>query len=458
MNRIYTTAIILLSAITVIAQNGEITNGGFESWEDLTMYESPDTWSTSDQIMYYGAPTTSKSTDAADGTYSARIDAVEIEGSLVAGYFYHGTMDQTGPIGGIAYSDNFEAISLQYKTDLNPGDSLYLLMIRYNAGTLVELTITPFAYGTNSAWTPTVIYVGNAIQDELFIGFLMGDPNGGNDPSAGSYAMIDDVTLLSGGVETTDLPNHSFEDWTTTTYESPQSWFTLNGLLAGYGLENANKTTDAYSGSYALEMTTIDAFTDTIASILSFGAIDFSNPTPFESIPYTQSPATFVCRYKYAPANGDIAEIYVEFYEAGVPIGVVYEQLSPASNYMSLVSTVTLAGTPDSVLFYAHSGANPGSVLILDDVNFMGGNVGLEEIIGTDFELYPNPANDHVVIGLPSESSFDIDIVNMEGRSVRRISSVNGVHTVDIQDLDQGVYIVKIFDGTSSTTQKLVVN
>jgi len=248
MKTIYTIALLLFIAVSALGQNGQIVNGGFENWEDIQLFESPTTWKSSDEFSYYGVPTTSKSTDAQDGIHSARLDVVEVEGNPVTGFVYHGDMDNFGPTGGIPYTDNFEAISVHYKTDLNVGDSLFMLLIRYNAGVMVEVQSIPFAIGSNAAWTPTVIYTGNAVQDELFIGFLLGDPFGANNPAVGSWAIVDNVKFLSGGIETALIPNHSFEDWTSHTFESPEDWYTINDLLAGYGLENATKTTDAFSG------------------------------------------------------------------------------------------------------------------------------------------------------------------------------------------------------------------
>ena len=60
-------------------------------------------------------------------------------------------------------------------------------------------------------------------QNSLFVGFVMANDftNTQFAIDANSWALIDNVILLSAGVPTTALPNNSFENWEDVTIENP---------------------------------------------------------------------------------------------------------------------------------------------------------------------------------------------------------------------------------------------
>ena len=107
-------------------------------------------------------------------------------------------------------------------------------------------------------------------QDSLFIGFVVGNPFGGPTPTPGAWGRIDNVEMYNLGTATVNVPDPSFENWSNVDVEQADNWYSLNPMLAGEGLENANKTTDANSGTYAVEMTTVlNSNLDSIPSIIS---------------------------------------------------------------------------------------------------------------------------------------------------------------------------------------------
>ena len=75
---------------------------------------------------------------------------------------------------------------------------------------------------------------------------------------------------------------------------------------------------------------------------------------------------------------------------------------------------------------------------------------GIEEIAHKNaITIYPNPAHDKVTI----EGKGEITITNSLGQVVKEIKDNNVYKTIDIKDLESGVYYIKI----GNTTQKLVV-
>lgn len=74
--------------------------------------------------------------------------------------------------------------------------------------------------------------------------------------------------------------------------------------------------------------------------------------------------------------------------------------------------------------------------------------------------VYPNPANNTFTVAFNSENPVTIDIININGQSVKSINVNNsGFNTqlVDVNDLSTGVYIVRLSNGYNVHTQKLVI-
>jgi hypothetical protein len=69
---------------------------------------------------------------------------------------------------GIPYSDTFNEVRFQYKSDIPAGDTLVLFIIRFENGSS-SAEIKEAVVGTNSNWTAGSVTVSNATQDSLFI-------------------------------------------------------------------------------------------------------------------------------------------------------------------------------------------------------------------------------------------------------------------------------------------------
>ena len=442
---------------TTFAQFGQIENGGFENWHNETIYENPTAWKTSNDLEYLGTSILTKSTDANDGNYSARFDVEIVNSDTLSSYVLLGDISGgNGPDGGITYTDNFEAFTIDYKGSLEVGDTLQLLMIRYLNGSTVDYQVKPVFYGNQPTWTTSVIFVGNQPQDSLFIGFILGDADGDSAPHPNSWALLDNIKLLSGGVQQSNLPNHSFENWSDITLENPNSWFTINDLITASANDNVTKTTDANSGQFAVQLETILIDNDTIEAYLSIGEIDIYNAT-FAQIPYNVTPTNVSGSYKYTSVNGSTGKLNIIFYQSGSPIGFHVETFSSQNNYTNFSAPLTIVGTPDSILILANSGPEVGSILLLDDLSFSGGNVSLDEILSIDYQMYPNPTKEIVSIRLPEDGAYAISIVDLNGKELSLLQNQNGIATLNVGNLESGVYFVTVFNDVTKETKRLIV-
>jgi hypothetical protein len=80
-------------------------------------------------------------------------------------------------------------------------------------------------------------------------------------------------------------------------------------------------------------------------------------------------------------------------------------------------------------------------------------NTGISKVIDPRPELYPNPANDLIMIkGIGVNTEFELRDVS--GRILMSFNSVNKEYQLDISHLDPGIYFIKTYSGVSSFIKK----
>jgi hypothetical protein len=66
-------------------------------------------------------------------------------------------------------------------------------------------------------------------------------------------------------------------------------------------------------------------------------------------------------------------------------------------------------------------------------------------VVGKDFKLYPNPTNDLINIDFDlSTNPKSLTIVDVLGRELKTINTLKLTNTIDVSDLDAGVYFMLI--------------
>ena len=457
MTNLIKTAIAVLFTGLVFSQNGNFANGGFENWSQHNLFEYPSQWNTTNVYVQPEIAPIKRTTDAQHGSYAAEINTIVLEQDTISGYIYQG--DFSGlPQKGIPYSDLFNEIRIYYKCDLAPEDTLVISMTRFNGGVIVDEAVIPIGTGITNTYTEAILPVTSTQQDSLIIDITIGDPTVYGVPTLGSWGIVDNIRLYYNGSQVSDLPDPSFEDWTTATSEEPDNWFTLNQLIPYISGSVVTKSTDANTGSYAAQMTTINHpfANQTIGAYLSLGEIDFNGYYIFNGATYNAVPELFSFAYKYIPTGADIAQVALNFYENGLLIGDFSTVLTATSGseYETLTTALSIIGTPDSIQFSIYSGDNAGSTLLLDDFVLSGGNVGLEEFSTMNVSIYPNPATD--VVFIKADGVYDFKVLDVAGNVIIENENINEATEINISQLTSGAYFVEINDGVSKQTHKLI--
>jgi len=80
------------------------------------------------------------------------------------------------------------------------------------------------------------------------------------------------------------------------------------------------------------------------------------------------------------------------------------------------------------------------------------------ENVQTKIKIYPIPATSQITIetGLGVNSIKQVSISNLAGQVVKNLSFTEATYSVNIEDLDAGVYILRMHDGKNTTSQIVV--
>ncbi len=292
----------------------------------------------------------------------------------------------------------------------------------------------------------------NSIYDKATIFFYFGTVGAGI--GADSVFYWDDVEFIGGGgitLSQIDLPV-TFEDttvdYTLTDFAGNVSSLTADPLNAANTVARSEKT----AGSQTFAGTTIGT------------PSGFANAIPFSLVESRMSVDV------YSPDAGIPVRLKVEDASNGA-ISVETEVLTTVANawetlvfdFNSPVSgtpALNLTNTYDKATIFFNfgtDGATAGAKTYYWDNVIFGISVSLRNYSFSDFEFYPNPANDIVFIN--SEQAIEeIRLFNIVGKEMQLDLSEIGNGKLNIGNLNSGTYILKVVIGGQTGTFKLMKN
>jgi len=139
-------------------------------------------------------------------------------------------------------------------------------------------------------------------------------------------------------------------------------------------------------------------------------------------------------------------------------------------NYIPVLNTITGIGGLSQVKFrfvFKSNGSNQNDGFAIDNFRI---NSPLFTSIETQsketasFKLFPNPANASVSISFQNveADNLELTILDVKGQKVLtewiNMKSGNSIKVLDLSQFDKGVYFVRLANGNSIETKKLVVN
>ena len=269
------------------------------------------------------------------------------------------------------------------------------------------------------------------------------------------------------------IPNSGFEDWTTVgSYEEPVSWTSFNSMTAEFGVYTCEKGTPGSPGNYYLKLTSKDVMGLAVMPGYAFcGTLDFDNEI-MSGFPFTGRPANLTGKWQHMIFGNSQGMVGVQLtkWDEATQTQVVIASLEYTltgmamswSNF-SLPLTYLDSRTPDTcMIVFMSSGEEPtaNDYIYVDNLSFSGTVAGIDQSSLNNMQVYPNPAKNQITIECSDEldQNGTITIVNLIGKTVHSEPFVSNKQTLNIENLNNGIYFVTIQTKEGTTTQKVVVN
>ncbi|MCF8331907.1 MAG: T9SS type A sorting domain-containing protein [Bacteroidales bacterium] len=465
------TLFLLLSVmLSVTIQGQNVPNSDFENWYIDTLYEEPQGFSTINiHLATMGLPAgVERTSDSYSGNYAVSLTSRKAGNDTIPAYIGTGPLQDMGR--GIPYNENPDSISVYVKENLVPGDTAVAYFLFTSMTNMIGYAEFRFSDSATSyqLFKKEVVWFTTGIQPDS-VTIMIGSAEFGDISTPGSNLLIDSISF---GAGYSDIPNHNFETWNTFSTETPENWTVLNAMS---DLSNpmVTKTTDSYSGTYAVSIKNKVSFFGDTMGFLTNG--NWGGNGPQGGYGVYANPKKITGYYKYTPSGPDTALAgafsYVWDNGAGklVQVDSSILKLPPANSYTAfelplnydlwpLIDTLNITFAAGNFLTHgAHVGLN--SELIVDSLNVQFITSSISHQSNSDLSVWPNPASDMINIKIPGKNFSKLEIISLEGRILRAVSVENQNRiTLNTKNLPKGLLFFKFDSENKTRTIKIIIH
>jgi hypothetical protein len=456
MKKTLTLSLLAIGAIFThnLSAQEQVPNSGFENWNITPIKDSIDTWIALSGLYFTPETNISRIDDGFSG------DAIRLE-NMYSDYFMENVVASLSLGAGFdldgvlpyPYSSEVETFNAYLRYSFMPGDIGYVRITLQSGGILLSSTVYPI-FGESETWTLTSWDLTGpaATPDKVLIEFFSSG-YGGSDAQIGTWLEIDHVSFGNDGPVPAELPNFSFEDWTSVELEEVENWSSLDQLfLNTFGFSNISKSSDATEGDFSLKIATVEENIESyhIFPFISNGIFNEFTEEMTGGTEFSGNPIALKGAYKLNSTLSDFGRVKLKIWgeDGEFTDDLVLVQSGTWTNF-SL--PIDLDFIPDSVLLVFDGGQEIGADFYLDNVRFIYDNVSVDENADIKIELYPNPTNDLVNI-LTTSKIETIQIFNAMGELVQVENTTN----FSLSKLTNGVYFIQIQTNEGMATQLIV--
>lgn len=297
--------------------------------------------------------------------------------------------------------------------------------------------------------------------------------------------LLSCTTSLAGIAQA--IPNAGFETWVNNTeltqaYMVPQGWMSgdmVNQLFnSAYTGISVSKSTQSFSGSFAVKMETAINSGDTVGgSIMSFQSMnDFAGIFNGGNLgfPYSIRSTSLKGYYKFNSIGNDGALISVSMTKwntttntRDVLVEENFDITANAAAYTLFDLPITYLDneSPDTVFIDAgiygpnNNKSHVGTTFYLDALSFTGtAPTGLDELYSDNryVKLYPNPFNNSAIINIDIAvklNNASISIFDILGKEVKTINNINKNEVIlEKGEMSAGLYFYKLLNNSSEVS------
>lgn len=436
--------IMLFPAVILTAQ---VPNSSFEDWLAPTLpYESVEGYITSNVQIYYRStvPHVLK-TNGVNG------NAMMIETDLVNGKVTNGNIWMDGDEGE-SYTEKPDSFVAVVKHNVPMGEQATIRIEFSNNGTLVAFGQMNLE-GDQPDFIRVAAPITSFVQDPDLVNIVI---KSSQNHTKGSTLTIDEIELIGA---TQQLTNHDFENWFTQVVEDPFNYLTYNLSTQIFQREpSVKKVDDAFSGDYALELSTRANYVFGQRSINSLIQTVSSTPGA-RYLPLEFEPDVLKCKYKYSSTEVDSAIIIASFFDVDentgnvVGLGAQFGFCYANDEWTDFNVDLDFMVEPDSFAIAIAADAGEGfrfipqlgRTLTLDDLE-LDMSTSLIEHGFEAITAYPNPATDWINIDLGENinQSYQVRILNGLAQTVRTYQLSDQKISLQVGDLPEGPYTILV--------------
>ncbi|WP_243347800.1 T9SS type A sorting domain-containing protein [Parabacteroides sp. FAFU027] len=475
---VYLIFLVISMAVTIKAQN-IIPNGDFENWSILT-YDQPTTYPVSSNIeslQKMKVPNVVKTSDAYHGQYAVKVSTfISASGDTVGGWFTNasetGNGDPTVWKGGMAYDQKPTGIRGCYKYNVATKDSALVGVVFKKGGKSFAHYFYPVG-GVHDAYTPFSFTFNPPLTQAPDTMILVATSSNllKNNGIPGSVAQFDSISLT--GVAQPLALNGDFEWWVNmSTKPLLDNWNTNSEQM---GVE---RTMDAYSGNYALELNTYQGQDENGTPYAQNGWVQIgewnNGRTTFRhGFPVNIKQDAVVFYYKYFPATlTDSATFTIMLKKGDMMVGGNGVLLESSAIYKRVEVPVMTPGdsfVADSAYIMITSShwdhrdlSYVGSVLKIDGMAFLSQLLGVSgTTIAPEVTISPNPVitSAKLSVSEPADvTGWMLTLCSMDGKVQKIIPVTSAITSFNRDGLSSGLYLWSVTkDKTVIQRGKIIV-
>lgn len=273
------------------------------------------------------------------------------------------------------------------------------------------------------------------------------------------------------------IPNAGFETWIDQgQYEDPENWKSINSETVSFvSTLPVTPTTDAYSGTKAARLETINALIATSPGAMSLGRIVQTSLTDRDirgGIPCTARPTSFEGYYKFSPVQNDRGYIACVLFKSNPVTGaqdtVGRGVLKPANavgvyTFFTVDIEYLTAETPDTMNIivtssYKFGSPKVGTLLFVDDLKVNYPSTANTAVLSEEnFDVVPNPSQGTFVLRNPTHASISYAVFDLTGKKITAGETNVLEQEINLTNQESGTYLVQIEAGESLITKRIVV-
>ena len=309
------------------------------------------------------------------------------------------------------------------------------------------------------------------------------------------------IVLFISGMATAQnqLENSGFEQWDDVlvsnedTIREPAEWSSLKTsddlTLSAFAPVVCKRSSDAHSGEYSVELTSIDVFSIVANGVATNGRIhpDFNTSLAYIytdtldeqwNTPLTGRPDSIVGWFKYSPLGDDTLQVKVSLHQGfgkqpdtaytdnWIGVAEYKSSLNTGSEWIRFSAPYTYfsENKPQYVLVVLNSGNEytpvAGSVALFDDLEMIYNSpqTSLDRLKNPEGFIFAVDHQHLVIRGMEHSSFQTIKMHDLTGRLVWTGPVTANQVDISSANLRNGIYLVKLAGKSNVFTQKILLH